>query len=333
MGNLDGRRSRGRLRRSTSTTGERKLAVQHAALLHRRVAGRRIAPLLRGRRLSRLFDGHRPGEEHHAGAGGLVRRRRRRSQHRQAADQRDRLGQRQQARCCSPTPGTSGRCRSTAAPAVNLTVNGKKDAIRYQRRFALEPPEDRDDGIDLSKPQYFARLRRVDEEGRHRAPRAGQDRRDNAAAGTTRRIRAAAEGREGRRLRLHAADVARARRLLRRPTRRSASPSGSPIMRPQVAQFTWTSGVQLVNYTSDKGDKLQAALFLPANYEKGKKYPTLVNIYEKLSQTANTVRGADGQRLQPLGLHEQRLRRVRARHRLPRQRSRACRRCGAWCRR
>ena len=36
------------------------------------------------------------------------------------------------------------------------------------------------------------------------------------------------------------------------------------IMRPQVAQFQWTPGVQLVNYTSDKGDKLQAALFLPA---------------------------------------------------------------------
>jgi len=45
--------------------------------------------------------------------------------------------------------------------------------------------------------------------------------------------------------------------------------------------------VQLVNYTSDKGDKLQAALFLPANYEKGKSYPTVVNFYEKMSQTAN----------------------------------------------
>ncbi|HEX6975972.1 MAG TPA: prolyl oligopeptidase family serine peptidase, partial [Vicinamibacterales bacterium] len=58
-------------------------------------------------------------------------------------------------------------------------------------------------------------------------------------------------------------------------------------MRPQVAQFEWSSGVQLVNYTSDKGDKLQAALFLPANYEKGKAYPTVVNFYEKMSQTAN----------------------------------------------
>ena len=43
----------------------------------------------------------------------------------------------------------------------------------------------------------------------------------------------------------------------------------------------------LVDYTSDKGDKLQAALFLPAGYEKGKKYPTIVYIYEKLSQGLN----------------------------------------------
>ncbi len=57
--------------------------------------------------------------------------------------------------------------------------------------------------------------------------------------------------------------------------------------RPQVSSFAWTEGVTLVNYTSDKGDKLQAALFLPAGYEKGKAYPTIVNIYEKMSQGAN----------------------------------------------
>ena len=49
-----------------------------------------------------------------------------------------------------------------------------------------------------------------------------------------------------------------------------------------------TSGVRLINYTSDKGDKLQAALFLPANYEKGTAYPTVVNFYERMSQQANT---------------------------------------------
>ncbi len=39
-----------------------------------------------------------------------------------------------------------------------------------------------------------------------------------------------------------------------------------------------------MNYVSDKGDSLQGALFLPAGYEEGKKYPTIVYYYEKLSQ-------------------------------------------------
>jgi dipeptidyl aminopeptidase/acylaminoacyl peptidase len=56
---------------------------------------------------------------------------------------------------------------------------------------------------------------------------------------------------------------------------------------PQQADLAWSSGVQLVEYESTKGVRLQAALYLPANYEPGKKYPTMVYIYEKLSQRAN----------------------------------------------
>ncbi|MDH4272966.1 MAG: prolyl oligopeptidase family serine peptidase, partial [Candidatus Aminicenantes bacterium] len=56
---------------------------------------------------------------------------------------------------------------------------------------------------------------------------------------------------------------------------------------PQQKGFLWSSGQMLLDYTSAKGDKLQAALFLPADYEKGKKYPTLVYYYEKMSQQLN----------------------------------------------
>ncbi|MGS2724422.1 alpha/beta hydrolase family protein [Porticoccus sp. GXU_MW_L64] len=49
-------------------------------------------------------------------------------------------------------------------------------------------------------------------------------------------------------------------------------------------KFHWTAGARLVDFTTDKGVKLQAALTLPANYEPGKKYPTIVYIYEKRSQ-------------------------------------------------
>jgi hypothetical protein len=36
-----------------------------------------------------------------------------------------------------------------------------------------------------------------------------------------------------------------------------------------------------------QGDRLQAALFLPANYQEGKSYLTIVYIYERLSQGLN----------------------------------------------
>jgi dipeptidyl aminopeptidase/acylaminoacyl peptidase len=57
----------------------------------------------------------------------------------------------------------------------------------------------------------------------------------------------------------------------------------------QVKAFTWSSAAQIVDYSVTLGKngptrKLQASLFLPANYVKGKSYPTLVYIYEKLSQ-------------------------------------------------
>src|SRR5690606_14269645 len=54
---------------------------------------------------------------------------------------------------------------------------------------------------------------------------------------------------------------------------------------PDADKYTWSAGTRLVDYTSDKGAKLQGTLFLPAGYEEGKKYPTIVYYYEKLSQT------------------------------------------------
>src|SRR5439155_26645017 len=65
--------------------------------------------------------------------------------------------------------------------------------------------------------------------------------------------------------------------------------NGKPMtqVQSQQDQFLWSAGARLIDYTSAKGDKLQGALFLPANYEKGKSYPTIVYIYEKLSQGLN----------------------------------------------
>ena len=57
---------------------------------------------------------------------------------------------------------------------------------------------------------------------------------------------------------------------------------------PLAGRYNFSAGVRLVNYVSDKGDSLQGALFLPAGYEQGKKYPTIVYYYEKLSQSLHS---------------------------------------------
>ena len=170
--------------------------------------------------------------------------------------------------------------------AVNLTVNGKKDQIRHRSRIALEPIQDRDEGIDLSKPVFFTLYGEWTKKG-------GIGRLDPGKPGITPVMWGDASF--GGVMKAEKADVV----LYTKQTAlepadyyatTSALAEGKRLtdMRPQVAEFNWTEGVQLVNYTCDKGDKLQAALYLPANYEKGKSYPTLVNFYEKMSQTANT---------------------------------------------
>src|SRR5262249_25099728 len=53
---------------------------------------------------------------------------------------------------------------------------------------------------------------------------------------------------------------------------------------PQQKDYAWTGGTKLIENKGLGGKKLQGALYLPANYEPGKKYPTIVYIYEKLSQ-------------------------------------------------
>jgi dipeptidyl aminopeptidase/acylaminoacyl peptidase len=171
-------------------------------------------------------------------------------------------------------------------PFVNLTVNGRRDAIRYQNRLSLEPASARDEGIDLSKPQYFRVYGEWTKKGgigRLDPGKPGLQMVMWGDAAYTRLMKAKNTDQYvyTRETALEPADYFITDAKFGEGTRLTD-------MRPQVAGFDWTSGVQLVSYTSDKGDKLQAALFLPANYEKGKSYPTMVNFYEKMSQTANT---------------------------------------------
>ena len=52
---------------------------------------------------------------------------------------------------------------------------------------------------------------------------------------------------------------------------------------PFLKDYAWGKA-QLVDYTSPKGQRLQGALFYPANYDPAKKYPLIVHIYERESQ-------------------------------------------------
>jgi dipeptidyl aminopeptidase/acylaminoacyl peptidase len=53
---------------------------------------------------------------------------------------------------------------------------------------------------------------------------------------------------------------------------------------PFITDYLWGSRT-LIDFKNSKGQRLQATLTLPANYEQGKKYPMLVYIYEQLSNT------------------------------------------------
>jgi dipeptidyl aminopeptidase/acylaminoacyl peptidase len=166
--------------------------------------------------------------------------------------------------------------------AINLTVNGKKDKIRYQNRYRLDPEEK---GIDLTQPMYLraygewtkkAGIAKL-EGGK---PGAKMLRWDDASYGALMKAKKADSYLFSRET------------FDESPTYYLADASLSNGQKltnanPQQKDFFWSSGSKLVDYTSAKGDKLQGALYLPANYQPGKSYPTIVYIYEKRSQGLN----------------------------------------------
>ena len=183
--------------------------------------------------------------------------------------------------------------------AVNLTVDGKKNQIRYQRLYAFErtgragaAPAGRGgrggggfaDGVDLSQPLFFATYGEW-------TKKEGLSKVDPSKPGAERLVWDDAKFTYQK---AKDADVYLYTRQTSSeyPNYYVASAdlkSGRQItdVDPQQREFAWTSEVKLINYTSAKGDKLQGALYLPANYQPGKKYPLLVTIYEKRSNLAH----------------------------------------------
>lgn len=172
---------------------------------------------------------------------------------------------------------------SGTGPAVNLTVNGKKDKIRYRTRYRLDLEEK---GIDLAALMYvsiYGEWTKKGGIGRIEAGKAGVAALSWDDAGYNQLMKA------------KNADVYLYTRetplespnfLLAKSARLDGAVKVTDA-NPQQKDFLWTAGTRLIDYTSDKGDKLQGTLYLPANYQQGKQYPMVVLIYEKLSQGTN----------------------------------------------
>ncbi len=167
---------------------------------------------------------------------------------------------------------------AAGGPVTNLTVNGRKDGIRYRTRVVIDPDEK---GIDLKQPLYlnlYGERTKKEGLGRIQPGKAGVQvlAWDDAAYDFT-RAKTADTWVYTRQTNVEFPDYWLADRSFK-PARRLTDAN------PEQKDYAWSSGARLVDYVSAKGDTLQGALFLPANYQEGKRYPTIVYIYEKLSQ-------------------------------------------------
>jgi len=178
------------------------------------------------------------------------------------------------------------RVGMTGKSWTNLTVNGRAERIRYARRIVTDPRE-RD--INLAKPIYMAAMQ-------SRTKKEAIVRIDPAKAGAT----VLTGWRDARHAPMKARDaevwVAAIQTASRVPDYWRVTFGAGAItdsvrlsdINPNRNGIAWTPGSRLVDYVTEKGDSLQGALYLPAGYEEGKKYPTLVFIYELQSDNLNT---------------------------------------------
>jgi dipeptidyl aminopeptidase/acylaminoacyl peptidase len=163
---------------------------------------------------------------------------------------------------------------------TNLTVNGKKDGIRYRGLYQFD--FENKPGIDLTRPVYTSLYGEW-------TKKSGIGRIDPSGEGVN--VLVWGDYAHGTPIKARRAEVFAF-------TRQTAveypnyyltdatfkDPKKVTDANPQQKDYAWTAGARLVEYKGLGGKRLQGALFLPANYESGKKYPTVVYIYEKLSQ-------------------------------------------------
>lgn len=173
--------------------------------------------------------------------------------------------------------------------AVNLTVNGKKNQIRYRQRLRVDPDEK---GIDLSKPQYIGMMAEWTKKqgiGILSPSKPGVEllMYDDVAFSRLTKAKNADVW-------IYSKETSSAPPEIYATT--SALSAGKKLTNTaaEIEPYLYSPGRILVDFFNDKkdkanpkGEKLQGTLYLPANYEKGKTYPTVVYIYERLTQGTN----------------------------------------------
>lgn len=178
---------------------------------------------------------------------------------------------------------------NNSSPAVNLTVNGKKDQIRYRQRLRVDPDEK---GIDLSKTQYIGSMAEWTKRQSIgvMAPNApGVEILLSGDASFSRLTKAKKAD-----VWIYSKETSSTAPEVFASNATLATAKQLTKANVEVEPYTYTSGRLLVDFYNDKkdkknpkGEKLQGTLYLPANYEKGKTYPTVVYIYERLTQGTN----------------------------------------------
>ena len=167
--------------------------------------------------------------------------------------------------------------------AVNLTVDGAVNKIRYQQVFNIYPE---DKGIDLKKPQYISMYGEWTKKSGLAKLVPGKN---GLKAGVERLLWEDAAFGNFNKAKLSDTYYF-SKEDFNKPTEffvtnsQLKNPKQFTKNTPGWGNYTFSAGTRLVNYVTDKGDSLQGVLYLPAGYEEGKKYPTIVYYYEKTSQ-------------------------------------------------
>ncbi len=166
----------------------------------------------------------------------------------------------------------------------NITLDGERNGKRYQYRFRLDPEEE---GIDLRQPLFM----RVFDEG---TKKSGIARIDRGRSGTS--LLLWDDALYGNLRKAKDRDIYFYTRETVTDPPDYYSSAGRDLNGhkkitgtfPEQEEFNLSPGSKLFSFVSDQEDTLQAALFLPAGYEEGKQYPTVVYIYERLTQGLNS---------------------------------------------